>query len=194
MKMGNQTSGGITATVITASVALVVGLLAGGVALWNEARKRRQERENERQRLQAQRDEARLSAIRLSAADAFKEMFVLQHEVEWLTWHARYEPKAVNEDMRRDYNQAVHVSIPKLLGALAVLASLDETTFRKLKPIADELFEFEGTTARAAIGLSERKTREAALRRLAFRFDRAYSLWIVLPKKMAEVMKQVGVQ
>jgi hypothetical protein len=168
----------------------MVGLIAGGVALWNESRKRRQEREHERKRQRQEREREREKQRRLSAAEVFKEMFVLQHEVEWLTWHALHEPQSVNNDMRHKYNEAVHVSIPKLLGQLAVLASLDEEAYKRLVPIADELFRFEGMTARDAIGLGEESSRQGAVRRLASRYEDAERLWKKLPLDMARVMKQ----
>jgi hypothetical protein len=119
----------------------------------------------------------------------FKEMFLLQHEVEWLTWHALYNPNAVDERMLGAYDNAVHASIPKLLGSLAVLASLDKIMYDNLALIAEELFAFEGDTARVAIPVREPESRESAIKALAARFVPAEALWRGLPLKMAAVME-----
>jgi hypothetical protein len=99
----------------------VTALIAGLFGLRTEGRRRRQERED-----------ARLTDVRLTAADVFTEMFVLQHEIEWITWHARFHPEAVNAEMLAAYDAAVHSCIPRLLGSLAVLTSRDRTLYDRV--------------------------------------------------------------
>ena len=173
-----EASAPIVAASIAGTIALTAALIAAVVSMRNESKRRAQERES-----------ARLASIRQSAAEVFKEMFVLQHEVEWLTWHARNESDALTEEMRLQYNSAIHVSIPKLLGSLAVLASLDLNTYRNLLPIARNLFALDAETAKIATKLTDPQSREEALEGLREQFKVAHALWDELPDQMASVMR-----
>lgn len=168
----------IVAAVITAVVAFVTALVAGIFALWTEGRRRRQERED-----------ARLTDVRLSAAEVFKEMFVLQHEIEWVTWHARFRPEAVNAEMLAAYDAAVHASIPRLLGSLAVLTSRDRTFYDRVFPLADELFTLDGQVARLAADVRRAEYTRETIDALAAEFGQAEKLWLELPMKMAAALE-----
>src|SRR5262249_39968230 len=99
-----------------------------------------------------------------------KRCLCFQHEVEWPTWHALRGPAAVDAEMLHAYNEAVHKSIPKPLGSLGVLASLDKTMYETLASIAEELFHFESETATIAARVRQRKTRRCGIQELATRF------------------------
>jgi hypothetical protein len=152
-------------------------MVAGGVALWNEHRRRREQRESER-----------LAAIRASVADVFKQMFIIQHEIQWLTWHAKHDRAAVNEEMKRSYDKGIHASDPKLLGSLAVLASLDLEMHQRLFKLAKRLYALEGDTARIASRLTRRRSRARAIEELATKEEISDSLWRRLPQEMVRAL------
>lgn len=167
----------IVAAAITAVVALVTALVAGIFGLRTESRRRRQERED-----------ARLTDVRLNAADVFKEMFVLQHEIEWVTWHARFRPEAVDAGMLAAYDAAVHSCIPRLLGSLAVLTSRDRTFYDRVFPLADELFSLDGRVARVAADVRRADYSAATIDALSAEFVHAERLWQELPVRMAAAL------
>jgi hypothetical protein len=104
----------LAAAAIAATAALIGALATGTVALRNETRRRRA----------AAMDSDRL-ALRSQAANLFVHIFHLQHEMEWLTWHAAKRPGSLDVSLAAAYESAVHAVYPKVLGAMAVLASLD---------------------------------------------------------------------
>lgn len=161
------------------TVALVAALIAAAVALRNESRKRSQERHL-----------AELTTVRTQAADTFKQMFVLQHEVNWLTWHARFNADAVDTRMLDGYEAAVHACIPRLLGSLSVLASLDLELYAELDDVARPLFALEAKAAFQAARCRDDDQRDLALAALAAMFADATGLWDSLPTQMASAMRR----
>ena len=160
------------------TAALVAALIAAGAALWNERRKRGQEREL-----------VELAAVRSRAADVFKEMFVLQHEVNWLTWHARHNAAAVDGRLLDGYESAVHACIPRLLGSRSVLASLDLELHEGMDKVARPLFALEAKVALQAARCRRPDERDLALAGLAALYKDASVLWNLLPTQMAHAMR-----
>lgn len=175
--MDQATNATVIASLTSAS-AFLAAIIAACVALWNENRKRRQERIL-----------ARVASVRSCSAEVFKEIFNLQHEVEWLTWHAANNPQRVTGQMIDSYEAAVHETIPRLLGSLSVLASLDVNAYKKLNTIVDDVFTLEGQVARIAAGLGEPSTRSLAIDGLAGRLEESEKLWTTLPLSMAAMME-----
>jgi hypothetical protein len=113
----------VAAASIAGFAALAGALIAGAVALRNESRRR----------LTARLDSDR-QALRAQAAEVFRQMFVLQHEMEWLTWHADKRPDSIGSEMVSAYESRVHDCYPRILGAMAVLASMDLSLYHRLAP------------------------------------------------------------
>jgi hypothetical protein len=94
--------------------------------------------------------------------------------------------------MARDYSEAVHASYPELLGSMAVIASLDLDLYRKLKPLADKIYELDGHVALAARGLSNPAANEHSVAELATLADEARTLYEVLLEQLASSMRAAG--
>jgi hypothetical protein len=130
-----------------------------------------------------------MQALRTQAAEVFRQMFVLQHEMEWITWHAANRPKSLSSEMTGSYESTVHDSYPKVLGAMAVLASMDVGLYYQLTPLMERLFEEEARIGELISGLSIRRKRSISLARLARRNGPVKKLYIELPPEMAKVMQ-----
>ena len=76
----------VAAAAIGGLAALAGALVAGGTALRNETRRR-----------SAGRKDVERQALRTQAAEVFRHIFALQHEMEWLTWHAVNRPKVTGQ-------------------------------------------------------------------------------------------------
>jgi hypothetical protein len=170
------------AVVVAASIgglaAFVGAVIAGGVALRNETRRRK-----------ATFQDAERQALRAQAAEVFRHMFVLQHEMEWLTWHAVYRSSRLDSQMITAYESTVHDSYPRLLGAMAVLASMDMTLYNQLMPLADRIYDTEGEVAKLIGGLGSRRKRGDSLAQLRQLKDPVTALYRTLPPEMAEAMR-----
>ncbi|MDQ1060415.1 hypothetical protein QFZ23_004316 [Arthrobacter globiformis] len=162
---------------VTAAGALAVAVLTAVVAILIELSRHR-----------AARRAFHVQEIRNRTAEAFSLMFTLQHEIEWITWHATKAPEFVGQGMVDSYNKAVHVTYPKLLGALAVVAALDKGLFDRLSPIARHLYELDMEVALAARGLEGRRTRKKSLEGLKNHYPAAKALYDAFPHLMASTL------
>jgi hypothetical protein len=169
----------VFAAVIGGLAALVAALVAGGVALRNETRRRNDAR------LDAERQ-----ALRGQAADVFRHMFTLQHEMEWLTWHAVNRRAELSPEMAATYEAAVHKAYPSLLGAMAVLASMDTDLYNSLNPLTEEIYAAEGKIGTLITGLSSAETRQDSLAGLRQLNSPVTAFYKSLPPEMAKAMRQ----
>ena len=164
---------------IGATVALTTALTAAIVGVRNEVRSRRGA---------ARREE--LKELRLRVADVFTELFIIQHEMEWLTWHAEKHPNAVDPAMIGRYEATVHAAFPKALSAMAIVASLDLELYMLLRPLANEVYSVEGQIALAAKDLETDRKRSIA--ELSLLEATAVSLYEKLPVELGTAMERAG--
>jgi hypothetical protein len=168
----------VAAAAIGGLAALVGALVAGGTALRNETRRR-----------SAGRKDVERQALRTQAAEVFRHIFALQHEMEWLTWHAVNRPKDLNSRMTAAYESAVHDAYPKVLGAMAVLASMNIDLYQRVTPMVDRIYEMDGEIGRHITGLGSRRTRRGSLEKLKQLNEPVKALYVALPPEMAEAMR-----
>jgi hypothetical protein len=172
-----QAEAALIAAAIGGLAALVVALVGAGVALRNETRRRT-----------AARLDAERQALRGQAAAVFRHMFTLQHEMEWLTWHAANRPAQLSPEMAA-YEAAVHKAYPSLLGAMAVLASMDMKLYDSLKPLADQLYAADGEIGTLITGLTSAETRQDSVAGLKKGYRPATAFYESLPPQMAKAMQ-----
>jgi hypothetical protein len=87
------------------------------------------------------------------------------------------------------YESTVHDSYPRLLGAMAVLASMDMTLYHQLMPLADRIYGTEGKVGILIGGLGSRKKRGDSLAQLRQLNGPIKELYLTLPPEMAEAMR-----
>lgn len=173
-----QAEAAVLAAAIGGIAAVLGALVLGFVAVGNETRRRRWERaDNERRALRAQ------------AALVFEQVFVLQHEMEWLTWHAHRRPAAVRSELTEAYEDAVHRAYPRLLGAMAVLASLDLKLYNLLLPLTEQLFALESDIGTEITRLGLPDHAGEALAALQGMHSTVSALYRTYPPRLAEVLQ-----
>jgi hypothetical protein len=173
-----QTEAAVIAAAIGGLAALIAALVAAGVALRNETRRR-----------SAARLDAERQALRGQAAEVFRHMFTLQQEMEWLTWHAANRPAQSSPEIAASYEDAVHKAYPSLLGAMAVLASLDMDLYDSLKPLAEQLYAADDQIGTLITGLTSAETRQDSLAGLKACHGPVTALYESLPPQMAKAMQ-----
>ena len=138
----------LTVAVIGAVVALAGSLLTNVVALRNERLRHEQ----------AARD-ALIAEMRTRTADAFKQLLAIQHAIEWVTWHAKFDPEAIRtQELVSSYEREVHVAYPAFLGALAAATSISPTVYEDLRALLDRVY---GIEQRVALALKSAKESDA---------------------------------
>ena len=89
----NATDAALLGALVGAGVALAGSVLASLVS-WRI----------ERARQHAAKAAADVETLRRHTADAFSELFALNHAISWITWFATYAPHAVNQQMKASFD------------------------------------------------------------------------------------------
>jgi hypothetical protein len=89
--------------------------------------------------------------------------------------------------MARSYEQENHTVIPKLQGALAVVASLSFTVYEELQPLVHRLFVIDKHVSTAVVRL--RGDQAGAIASLGGLLDDVNELQDSLPAELNRVMK-----
>lgn len=173
-----QAEAAVLAAAIGGIAAVLGALVLGFTAIRNETKRRVWERADDERR-----------ALRAQAALVFEQVFVLQHEMEWLTWHADRRPAALCSGFTEAYEEAVHKAYPRLLGAMAVLASLDLKLYNLLLPLTEQLFAFESDIGKEITRVSQPDTAEEAIAVLRDLRPAITALYLTLPPQLAEVLQ-----
>jgi hypothetical protein len=168
--------------------ALIGGIFAlTGVVITNVVALR-----NERLRQEAGARTARIEALRRYAGLAFGEFFSAQHSIEWITWYAVHDSDALNDEFVKSYDDEIHRAFPKMVAAMAMVASLDLDAYGRMRPILDRLYQLEAYVAREVRRLST--NRAEAVTRLARHLEEATELEKVLPPELGQVMQAAEVK
>ena len=142
--------------------------------------------------IRAAKRNALVQELRSRTADVFKQAFVLQHAMEWVTWHAEYEPNALTEQSKQDYATEVHQAFPALQGAMTAAGALSMDVYQEMQPILDELYRLEHDVALAMrfVGTDE-SAHADAVTRLRDLSRPVASLYASLPKRFGQTMAVV---
>jgi hypothetical protein len=175
---------------VDATVAALVGAMLGALAgfgssvLTNVVAVKGQKvaRESDRQREKS-------SLLRERTAIVFSEIFAVQHSVEWITWFARHDPKAVNADMVAAFDAEVHAAYPRLLGALATVAAIDLDVWRDLNLLMAKIYAIEGPVA-----LLLRVSNQEAMSRVAEYHSESLKLLDDLPPELSRIMNATSIE
>jgi hypothetical protein len=179
---------GAVAAEISATSAALLGALIGAVAalvtavLTNLGALR-----NERIRQEAAKRADYVQALRAQVGVAFTELFVLQHALNWVTWFAKHDPDALDDRMIASYDADTHRALPRILGAMAMVAALNLRVWRELWPVMQRVYDLEGLVAIELRQVSA--DRNAAIRALQEYLPKAYQLEKDLPPQLARIME-----
>lgn len=171
----DSTASALLGAFVGSATALATAALASAVAVHNERRRREE----------AARSSATQS-LRTAVAAAFTEFYAFSHAISWITWYAKHDPDSVDAPMARSYEEENHAVIPKLQGALAVVASLNLTTYEELQPLVHRLFVLDKHVTNAVVRL--RTDRAGAIAALADQLDEVTTLQNSVPAELNRVM------
>ena len=125
--------------------------------------------------------------LRAAVAQVGLEMMSIQHSMEWVCWLAQMDQDMTDREIGSKYNQEVHERIPKMLGQMAVVASLDQRMYEQLNRLAQQLWDIDGHIARAFVRYKDSPIELS--RELKSRYRRSVELYELLPKELAEIMR-----
>jgi hypothetical protein len=138
---------------------------------------------------QAAKDAANLETLRHYTATAFSELFALNHAASWVTWFAGHAPHAVNQQMAASFDAETHSTFPKLLSAMAMVATVNWRVYEQLRLLQKGVFDL---WERVAAALHQESDPDAALQALRDCLPAAEELDDRLPKELERLMKTAG--
>jgi len=173
----NQAFGAFLGAIAGAVVALTTSIITNIVST-----------RNERAKSEAAKHAAHVEALRGSVATVFSYFFAIQHAINWLTWIAKFDPSALDAESIKSYDNEVHDAMPKLLGAMATVASLNLNVYDDLQQLCERLYDLDRTVAVSLRAPGTVEATEAAHHELERSWEKARQLERVLPQQVAEFM------
>lgn len=171
----DQAIAGLIGAVIGACIVIINTLITNRHQLTLEAEKARLA------------EEAELSKeLRSRIADVAHEMLSAQHSMEWVCWFAS-EGADIDKDMVSNYHSEIHLHFPRLLGSLAVVASLNVDVYEELALLADKLYQVDSDIAQAMLTYGTEPNELSA--KLAGVYPEATALYQVLPEQITRIIK-----
>ena len=132
------------------------------------------------------RENAVASELRSHIAEVARQLLSIQHSMEWLS-SATDSGGELTPGVMTNYHVEIHGAIPKLLGALASVASLDEPAYKRLSILADAVFALDSRLAEVLRGyLNSPFDTSQAVANLRSPITKLYKQ---LPEQIAAVMK-----
>jgi hypothetical protein len=124
--------------------------------------------------------------LRGHVAAVARDLLACQHSMEWIC--SSTDGKSVlSGDKVSNYHAEIHESFPRLLGALAAVASLNDVAYKALLELANKVFKVDQQIAKALRDY-ENSPQMASANVSAHR-NAATELYEELPRKIAEIMK-----
>ena len=140
------------------------------------------------------REDALDKELRSYAAEVMREMFSALHSMAWIAWHAYKQMKLdiplINDELISQYHQEIHSAVPRLLGHLAAVDSVDKRAYKELSDQWSELQKLEDRIANTLV--KYQRLPDDSLRSLAEYHPEIMELYKSLPKNLADIMKSLG--
>jgi hypothetical protein len=109
----------------------------------------------------ARHDMAAKQAVELIQA-AITELAGLSHSAMWLTWKATYDPGNLGREDFARYDAQSLERMPRLLGSIAALSSIDAVTAAHMLPFASDISMLDGRIGSAAVRAMNKDVAELA--------------------------------
>jgi hypothetical protein len=168
---------------------LLGAFIGGGLALLKPLVDGWSNRKLEREKAAWVRDNTVATEFRSHIAAVAREVLSIQHSMEWLC-SATDAGGELTPAVMANYHVEIHSATPKLLGALATVASIDESTYENLSKLADDVFDLDSKLAAALRGyLDSPSLTSQAVASLRAPITKLYKQ---LPKRIAAVMKSAN--
>ncbi len=73
----------------------------------------------------------------------------------WLTWQAKYNPHAFSQDLIKEYDIEMKALLPSFVASRVLVAVVSKTTSNRLKPLVDDLLDWDRKIAITCTKFSE---------------------------------------
>jgi hypothetical protein len=173
-----------------AEAGLIGAAIGGGVAILKSWIDGRSQVKLEKAKAEWSKENAVAAELRTHVATVARELFAVQHSIEWLCSKTDENSELSVEDVDR-YDTEIHTTFPKLLGALATVSSLNEQAYNDLSVLAFSLFKIDGKIARALRGFSTAVSKMGASAMVANERGEVTRLWRELPVSISRIMKDL---
>jgi len=171
-----------------ATAGLVGAALGGGVAIIKSFVDSWSQRRLEKAKAEWARSGAVATELRAHVAAVARELLAAQHSMEWLCsltdGGTVLSPAAVER-----YHAEIHATVPKLLGALATVSSVEDRVYRELARLSDDVFAQDKLIADALRTFD--RSPSSASAEVAKQRSGATELYRELPVSIATIMKSV---
>ena len=170
------------------AIAGLVGVvIGGGLTLLKSLVDARSQKQLERAKAEWTRENAVATELRSHISAVCKDILSFQHSMEWLC-SATDGDGELTPAVIENYHAEIHTAIPKLLGALATVASIDEAAYAQCSAMAEEVFELDTKIASILRGyLSSSSATSKSIARLRAPVTILYKQ---LPPRIAQVLRR----
>src|SRR5690242_12999762 len=110
----NATVAALLGSLVGAAAALAGTILTSIVAL-----------KNERRRQESEKQATYVRTLRERSGEAFAQFFTIVQEIEWISWGGASNPDSIDQQAIKSYNDVINGAYMKLLGSMAMTASLN---------------------------------------------------------------------
>jgi hypothetical protein len=148
----------------------------------------RSEEARDFERIRSEEARAQRVAEELSAAaqQLTIKMSAALHSMCWITWLARARSDRITQDRLDVYDSELHELIPEILGYLSTVAALDMPLYRRLQPLAYNIFTLDAYIGFHGLALDENP--DTTIRALDAAYEGMAELELQLPNIVGDVV------
>jgi hypothetical protein len=169
------------ATIIAATVGAVAGLVGGLIAAIAQRRL-------ESAKWPRGREDALASDLRTTISGLITNIASGLHSICWLTWDLDHRPGPLQPERIATYDADMHGLLPRLLGGVAAVATIDKETAVELRVFVENIIEIDYKIGVATLAIHDDP--EGARAQLREQFSRAAALERELLSNLMEISTQ----
>jgi gas vesicle protein len=175
----DQATAGLIGVGVGGTISAITAIVTSQLTTRNQLRL-------EKEKAEIARHDTLLKELRSSIAEVARDMLSAYHSMEWVSWYATKGSDLINDELISQYHKEIHNIIPRMLGSLAVVASIDRQAYEELTVLAHKLQQIEDRIAEAFI--EYKRSPKESLNALARCHEDAFDLHKSLPLEFATIM------
>jgi len=143
------------APVLGALIGALAGVGGGWLAGWRQAHL-------EREKWLRGLSDAFANDLRSSVKELTTELAKAAHSMCWLCWLARHGPARLTQERVDQYDQEMHVLLPRITGLHAVIAGMDQKVHADLAPLVERAVALDAAIGDAGLSFVPGKPKTAS--------------------------------
>jgi hypothetical protein len=176
----------ILGAIVRATAAIVAALITSWRLLKVERVRSEEARGLERIRSEEARAQRVAEELSAAAQQLTIKMSAALHSMCWITWLARARSDRITQDRLDAYDSELHELIPEILGYLSTVAALDMSLYRRLQPLAYNIFSLDAYIGFHGLALDENP--DSTIRALNDAYEGMAELELQLPNIVGDVV------